>query len=163
MPAFFVAWGRFRGGDDVTREDAQARIAGEVERAVTAQLPDVDVVDVHIASGALLRVLIDHPRGVDHELCATVTSILRGYTDRYSLEVSSPGIPRPLVKPAHYARFLGHEVVVKTTEPIEGKRSFTGTLREADDRAIVVAANGAETPVAIPLALVRKSHLVQEP
>jgi len=82
-------------------------IAEDVERVLGAALPALDVVDVRILPGGILRVLIDHPKGVDHELCSTVTNILRPYLDRYTLEVSSPGIPRPLTKPAHYERFRG--------------------------------------------------------
>ena len=138
-----------------------AKLAVEVERSVTSQLPDVEVVDVQRVPGGLLRVIVDRPQGVDHELCTRVTRILRPYLDRYTVEVSSPGIPRPLVKPAHFQRNIGRAVAVKTHEPIDGRRSFTGTLRDADEQRIVVVPDGVD-PVEIPLALVRKSHLVEE-
>jgi ribosome maturation factor RimP len=134
-------------------------VPAEVERAIVTQLPDVEVVDVQVAGGSL-RVLIDHPRGVDHELCSTVTNVLRGYLDRYSLEVSSPGIPRPLVKPAHFQKYVGRTVAVKTHEPVAGRRSFTGVLRGADDSSLALAVEDDE--VVIPFGLVRKSHLVEE-
>ena len=118
--------------------------------------------DVQLAPGGLLRVMIDHPKGVDHELCSSVTNILRPYLDRYTLEVSSPGIPRPLVKPAHYVRHIGHAIQVRTVEPVDGRRTFTGVLRDANDERIALAIEDRPDEVVIPLGLVRKSHLVEE-
>jgi len=140
----------------------RAALSADVERAVTTQLPDVEIVDVQLAPGELMRVLIDHPRGVDHELCSTVTAILRPYLDRYSIEVSSPGIPRPLVKPAHYVRNIGRAIQVKTVEPLDGRRTFTGVLRDADEERIALAVEDRPDEVVIPLGIVRKSHLVED-
>jgi ribosome maturation factor RimP len=139
----------------------RAEIPADVERAVTSQLPDVEVVDVQLSASSL-RVLIDHPGGVDHELCTTVTNVLRPYLDRFTLEVSSPGIPRPLIRPAHFRRFVGHEISVRTHEPVEGRRSFVGVLRDADDDRIVIEPDDEEDTLEIPFGLVRKSHLVEE-
>ena len=139
----------------------RAEIPADVERAVTSQLPDVEVVDVQLSASSL-RVLIDHPGGVDHELCTTVTNVLRPYLDRFTLEVSSPGIPRPLIRPAHFRRFVGHEISVRTHEPVEGRKSFVGVLRDADDDRIVIEPDDDEDTLEIPFGLVRKSHLVEE-
>jgi ribosome maturation factor RimP len=139
----------------------RAEIPADVERAVTSQLPDVEVVDVQLSASSL-RVLIDHPGGVDHELCTTVTNVLRPYLDRFTLEVSSPGIPRPLIRPAHFRRFVGHEISVRTHEPVEGRKSFVGVLRDADNDRIVIEPDDEEDTLEIPFGLVRKSHLVEE-
>jgi ribosome maturation factor RimP len=139
----------------------RAEIPADVERAVTSQLPDVEVVDVQLSASSL-RVLIDHPGGVDHELCTTVTNVLRPYLDRFTLEVSSPGIPRPLIRPAHFRRFVGHEISVRTHEPVEGRKSFVGVLRDADDDRIVIEPDDEQDTLEIPFGLVRKSHLVEE-
>ena len=139
----------------------RAEIPADVERAVTSQLPDVEVVDVQLSASSL-RVLIDHPGGVDHELCTTVTNVLRPYLDRFTLEVSSPGIPRPLIRPAHFRRFVGHEISVRTHEPVEGRKNFVGVLRDADDDRIVIEPDDEEDTLEIPFGLVRKSHLVEE-
>ena len=165
VPTFLLAQMVKGNGDNGGPGTPSARVLqlkGDVEREIVTQLPDVDVVDVQTPGAGTLRVLIDHPRGVDHELCSKVTAILRPYLDRYTLEVSSPGIPRPLVKPAHYARNVGRAVAVKTHEPIGGRRTFTGVLREAEAERIVVAPADGGDPVEIPLALVRKGHLVEE-
>ena len=94
---------------------------------------------------------------MDLALCEAVTGELRDLLERYSLEVSSPGIDRPLTKPEHFRRFLGRRVRVRTQEPIEGRSNFTGTLAEADDDSVIVAAEGA--PVRIPLAGIKRSNL----
>jgi ribosome maturation factor RimP len=145
----------------VARPDQRASVAHEVERDVVTQLPDVEVVDVQVSAG-VLRVLIDHPQGVDHEVCGRVSNVLRGYTDKFQLEVSSPGIPRPLVRPKHFQRSVGSRIAVETREAIDGRRRFTGALRDADDERIVLELPDREEPLPIPLALVRKSHLVEE-
>jgi ribosome maturation factor RimP len=145
----------------VARPDERPSVAHDVERDVVTQLPDVEVFDVQV-SGDVLRVMIDHPKGVDHEVCGRVSNVLRGYTDRFQLEVSSPGIPRPLLRPKHFQRNVGSQIAVETREAIDGRRRFTGALRDADDERIVLELPDREEPLPIPLALVRKSHLVEE-
>ena len=68
---------------------------------------------------------------------------------RYELEVSSPGIERPLRTPAQFRRFVGAQVKVKTAEPVEGARVHTGTLVAADDATVVVEVDGVERIVAL--------------
>jgi ribosome maturation factor RimP len=145
----------------VARPDVRASVAHDVERDVVTQLPDVEIVDVQV-SGSVLRVLIDHPDGVDHTLCGRVANVLGKYTNRYQLEVSSPGIPRPLIRPSHFQRNVGKEIAVETRQAIDGRRRFNGALRGADDEQIVLELPDREEPLPIPLALVRKSHLVEE-
>ena len=71
----------------------------------------------------------DRPRrGVDLDLCEDVTKLLRDLNEDWAMEVSSPGPERPLTKPEHFERFIGHKVRVKTHEEIDGRRSFTGLL-----------------------------------
>ena len=121
--------------------------------------PEVELIALEQPAAEALRLYIDRPGGVDLALCEAVTGELRDLLERYSLEVSSPGIDRPLTKPEHFRRFLGRRVRVRTREAIEGRRNFTGTLAEADDDAVVVAAlEGA--PVRIPLAGIKRSNLV---
>ena len=82
--------------------------------------------------------------------------------ERYQLEVSSPGIPRPLIRPKHFQRSVGSQIAVETREAIDGRKRFTGSLRDADDERIVLELPDREEPLPIPLSLVRKSHLVEE-
>jgi ribosome maturation factor RimP len=102
---------------------------------------------------------VDHPDGVDLELCERVTGHLRDLLTEYSLEVSSPGPERPLVKPEHFRRFVGRRVRVRTRGEHEGRRSFTGELVGAGDDAVTVAADGGV--VSIPYADVKRSNLLE--
>jgi ribosome maturation factor RimP len=135
-------------------------IAEDVERVLGAALPAIDLVDVRVAPGGVLRVLIDHPDGVDHERCVEVGRALVAFRERYSLEVSSPGIPRPLTKPAHYERFRGREVDVRLHSPLEGRRRFRGELLESDARRVVV--RDEDGAFEIPFAAISRAHLVEE-
>ena len=122
--------------------------------------PDVELIALEQPAAQTLRLYIDRPGGVDLALCEAVTGQLRDLLERYSLEVSSPGIDRPLTKPEHFRRFLGRRVRVRTREAIEGRRNFTGTLTDADEESVLVSAEDA--PVRIPLAGIKRSNLVGE-
>ena len=136
-------------------------IAEDVERVLGAVLPAIDLVDVRVVPGGVLRVLIDHPDGVDHERCAEVGRALVSFRERYALEVSSPGIPRPLTKPAHYARFRGREADVRLHAPLDGHRRNRGEVVESDDRRVILRdEEGAFFE--IPFAAISRAHLVEE-
>src|SRR4249920_4170393 len=113
-------------------------IAEDVERVLGAVLPAIDLVDVRVVPGGVLRVLIDHPDGVDHERCVEVGRALVAFRERYALEVSSPGIPRPLTKPAHYERFIGREVDLRFHATQEGRRRIRGELLACYGQRVVV-------------------------
>jgi len=99
-----------------------------------------EVVDVEMAAGGVLRVYIDRPEGIRMEDCERVSHQLSHVLavddfDYRRLEVSSPGLDRPLKKPADFVRFAGFEVMVKLKRPLEGRRQFEGVLEvEADGR-----------------------------
>ena len=84
---------------------------------------------------------------------------LRDLLQDYSLEVSSPGPDRPLAKPEHFRRYVGRRVRVRTREPIDGAKSFSGELVEAADDAVSVAADAGI--VRIPFADIHKSNLLE--
>ena len=133
-------------------------IAPQIERG----LPGVEVLALELAGRERFCVYIDHPSGVDHALCERVTNVLRGYLDRYSVDVSSPGTERPLRKPAHVARVVGRKVALRTDGEIEGRSRFRGELVEAGDRAVRVA-TGAEGPVEIPYEAIVRGNLIDDP
>ena len=136
----------------------------KLQRTIESRLaelePEVDVLALERPASEWLRLYIDSPAGVDLALCERVTNHLRELLRDYSLEVSSPGAQRPLTKPEHFRRFVGARVRVRTREEIEGRRSFTGTLTDADDASVSLDADGRA--VRIPLDRVRRSNLVQE-
>jgi ribosome maturation factor RimP len=123
--------------------------------------PEVELIALERPSAGTLRLFIDRPGGVTLGLCEDVTNELRFLNEDYALEVSSPGEDRPLTKPEHFRRFLGRKVRVKTRDAIEGQRNFKGTLADADDNTVTVAAIGG-TLVRIPFERVERSNLVGE-
>ena len=133
----------------------------EIESTLGERMPEVEVVLAERPAPGRVRVVIDHPEGVDLDLCERVTRELGPVRERYALEVSSPGLDRPLVKPDHFRRAIGRRVAVRTEEPIDGRRRFDGPLVAADDAGVEVEQDGAR--VRIPYAAVRRSHVVYEP
>jgi ribosome maturation factor RimP len=75
---------------------------------------------------------------------------------RYTLEVSSPGINRPLTRPEHFARFVGKRIRVRTRDSINGRRSFLGILGKVSGDAIVLNQDGTEFQ--IPFRMIEKSN-----
>lgn len=129
------------------KEDLEAAIQATLSHA----FPDVEVIDLVVRGGAHagITVFIDRPDGVDLELCATVTKALDDLRDRHALEVSSPGLDRPLRRPDHFRRAAGRRVFVETTAPIEGRSVYRGLLETAGEHTIRLAldeGNGIEIP-----------------
>ena len=80
--------------------------------------PAVELIALERPAGETLRLYIDHPDGVDLALCERVTNHLADLLESWSLEVSSPGVDRPLTKPEHFRRFMGRRVRVRTSRSI---------------------------------------------
>jgi ribosome maturation factor RimP len=113
--------------------------------------------------GRLLRVFIDIERGVTVDDCATISNqITRVFevenVDYDRLEVSSPGLDRPLVKLADFERFAGHEVQLRTTLPVDNQRNFTGVLQGLREGAVVVETDKGE--LVVPFEEINKARLV---
>lgn len=131
-----------------------------IEQRIEQLDPQLELIALEQPAAETLRIYIDHPNRVDLGMCERVTKELRDLLEAWSLEVSSPGIDRPLTKPEHYRRYLGRRVKVRTQEAIEGRRNFTGTLTDADDESISLDADGL--PVRIPLDGIRRSNLIPD-
>ncbi len=132
----------------------QRQIGREVEAAVSG----VEVLAVELHAPDAFTVFIDHPQGVDHALCGRVTDALRDYLRDYSIDVSSPGIERPLRKPAHFANVVGRRVAVRTAAEIDGRKRFRGELVAADERTLTVQVDG--NSVDIPYESIVRGNLV---
>lgn len=144
--------------------DTAALIRPVVERA---GLELVEVAFGHEHGRKVLRVTVDRDGGVDLDTIATLSEQVSRRLDvegfdpgGYALEVSSPGIERPLRTPAQFARAVGEQVAVRTRSPIDGDRNLRGELVAADDEAIVIAASGGEQRV--PLDEVRSARTVAD-
>ncbi len=141
--------------------DREKTLEHEVSRTVEAEMPGVEVLAVELSGPERFTVFVDHPRGVDHALCARVTDLLRGYLDRYTVDVSSPGIERPLRKRAHFANAVGRRVAVRTAAEIDGRRRFRGQVTDAGERAVTVRTADA-FEFTIPYDTIVRSNLIDE-
>ena len=118
-------------------------------------------------SGALLRVYIDSVDGITVDDCADVSHQLSGVLDvedpirgEYDLEISSPGLDRPLFTREHYERFAGSRVTVKLRIKLDGRRRFEGILKGVDDDAVLV--EGEDGLFRLPLGGIEKARLIPE-
>lgn len=152
------------------------------ERVSTRQ--GVELVEAELRGGGkarTLKVVIDKPEGVTHEDCANVSrelSVILDVEDAvsggpYTLEVSSPGLDRKLLKPEDYARFAGSLVKLMTREPVNGNRHFEGRLKSfAGGKLMLEMLTGTKKPkpghghpgqlVEIDLTNVERANLVPE-
>jgi ribosome maturation factor RimP len=142
-----------------------AQIDSKVEPAVTGL--GYELVDVQASNGGrMLRVFIDKPGGITVDDCAAVSRQLTRVlpvegVDFERLEVSSPGLDRPLRKPADFARFSGQRAEVRMRTPdASGRRKFVGVLRGADAERISIELDGQT--VALALDDVERAKLVPE-
>ncbi|WP_419917767.1 ribosome maturation factor RimP [Candidatus Poriferisocius sp.] len=108
----------------------------------------LDVYDLTYGGG-VLRIMVDKPGGVGVDEVADVSRVVSRLLDdhdlvqgRYTLEISSPGLERPLRKPQHYARAVGEKVSVKLGPHIEGDRRIQGFLMDSDDDGITIEQDG---------------------
>jgi len=137
------------------------QLAELIEQAVTGL--GYELVDVETSPrGRLLRVFIDGPQGIGVDDCATVSHHLSRLfavenVDYDRLEISSPGLDRPLKKPADFERFAGQPAQLRMRLPINGQRNFSGTLSGVKDG--VLSLQGAEAAYQLPLEQIEKARL----
>jgi ribosome maturation factor RimP len=131
-------------------------LAGRIEERV----PGTEVLAVELLGPDRFCVYIDHPEGVDHALCERVTRELDDYRREYAIDVSSPGVERPLRKPAHFERFVGRKVALRTAGEIAGRKRFKGEVIGADEQAVRLAAE--PQPVLIPYEQIVRGNLIDE-
>jgi ribosome maturation factor RimP len=124
-----------------------------------------EMVDLEISNrGKLLRLFIDKPGGINIDDCVLVSNHLTRLLaveldhDYDRLEVSSPGLDRPLKKEADFVRFAGEKAQIKLRLPMRGQRNFVGILREVKDGVLQLDVDGAL--VALELANFEKARLV---
>lgn len=124
---------------------------------------------VYISQGrhTVLRIYIDSPNGITVEDCERVSRQLSAVLDvedpisgTYSLEVSSPGIDRPLFTREHFLRVLGEQVNIKLHVPVDNRRHFRGQLINVVDDNVVVNVDSQE--FALPLANIAKANLLAQ-
>jgi ribosome maturation factor RimP len=140
--------------------EQEKELQREVAETVQDRLPDVEVLAVEMTGPERMTVYIDHPEGVDHALCERVTGVLRGYLDRFTLNVSSPGLERPLRTRAHFADAVGRRVSVRTSVDVGGRKRFRGEVVDASERETTIAVG--EDRVAVPYEVIVRGNLIEE-
>jgi ribosome maturation factor RimP len=139
----------------------ERELTREVANTVEQGVQGVEVLAVELSGPERFTVFIDHPTGVDHSLCERVTNLLRGYLDRYTVDVSSPGVERPLRTPAHFRTAVGRKVAIRTDNDIAGRKKFRGTVEAAEPKELALAvADGGR--VTIPYDAIVRGNLVDE-
>ncbi len=140
--------------------EKERQLESEIAPRIEHDLPGVEVLAVELANPDRFVVYVDHPAGVDHDLCVRVTDVLRDYLREYTVDVSSPGIERPLRKPGHFARVLGSKVALRTSTPLNGRSKFKGELKDAGTDAVTLVVDGDE--VDIPYESIVRGNLIDE-
>jgi len=127
----------------------------------------VDVEYAAVNGRNVLRVYIDNPAGITVDDCARVSRQVSAVLDvedpipeGYTLEVSSPGLDRPLVKRADFVRFAGQEVKVRMRDAVSARRNFKGTLVGVEGDAIVVTVD--QERFSLPIARIERARLVPQ-
>ena len=146
-------------------------VASKIEQiAQRVAVPEgLEVVEVEVKGGGasrLVRISIDRPEGVSHADCEFVSHQMSAILDvedvvpggRYTLEVSSPGVERKLLKPADYVRFQGKKAKITLREPREGRRHWEGTLAGVEDGAFALETQPGTT-LRFPFEHVLKANL----
>jgi ribosome maturation factor RimP len=143
------------------------RIAKLITPAIEAMGFDLVRVQVSGSQRPTLQIMAEPSsrRAMSVDDCAEISRAISAVLDvedpiasAYSLEVSSPGIDRPLTRPKDYERFLGHEAKVETNAPIDGRKRFKGPIKSVDANAVELTVDGAD--LRIPFAAVHKAKLV---
>jgi len=134
---------------DVREKEKQ--LEREIGSRVEGTLDGVEVLAVELERPDQFTVYVDHPSGVDHALCERVTNTLRDYLREYTVNVSSPGVNRPLRKPGHFADVVGRRVKLRTRQ-----RRLRGEVVFADEKHVTVE----ETEV--PYDEIVRANLIDE-
>ena len=157
------------------RETGPARIIAYLAEPVLAEL-GFRLVRVKISGrdGGTVQIMAERPKGgISVDDCAAISRALSPVLDaydpmpgQYRLEVSSPGIDRPLVRPSDFALWAGHEAKVELRELVDGRKRFRGVIEgiAKDEVRLKIAPDGTREPVVIGLrfALIAEAKLVAD-
>ncbi|MBL4674220.1 MAG: ribosome maturation factor RimP [Arenicella sp.] len=132
-----------------------------------AEALGLELVAVELSGGdtSIVRIYIDTPNGITVEDCtkasrqfSAILDVEDPISNQYTLEVSSPGMDRPLAKPLHFKAVVGQQVKIKMTTLVNGRRRFTGELIEATEEFAVVEVDGEQSE--LPYSDMDRARLV---
>ena len=146
-------------------------VASKIEEIANrvAESEGLEVVEVEVKGGGqhrFVRISIDKPEGVSHGDCELISQQVGTILDvedvvpggRYTLEVSSPGVERKLLKPRDFERFQGKKAKVTLRDPVDGRRNWEGTLAGIEDGLIRLDLERGD-PLRFPFEQVQKANL----
>jgi ribosome maturation factor RimP len=140
--------------------EKERQLQREVAETVESRIPDIEVLAVELGGREHITVYVDHPAGVDHALCERVTNELRSYLETYRVDVSSPGLERPLRTKEHFAGALGKRVAVRTGIEVAGRKRFRGEVVDAGEDETTIAVG--EERFDIPYEAIVRGNLIEE-
>jgi len=124
---------------------------------------------VQAGARQLLRLYIESPNGVSADDCSKISRQVSALMDaedplrgRYLLEVSSPGIDRPLFELKHFASFVGSKVSLRLQTPVDGRRKFKGLLVKVEGEDIHLQVEDLEQEVVIPFSAIERANVIGE-
>ena len=139
------------------------QLASSLVEGERMEIVDIEFRHEGTRGGRVLRLYLDKEGGPSVDDLTRVSRQLSELLDvedtidgTYTLEVSSPGINRPLKKPAHFERFIGKRIRVRTRDLIDGRRSFLGILGQVVDDSVVLTQEGKRYQ--IPFSMIEKSN-----
>ena len=139
----------------------------DIQNILEKTLPGLgyELVDFELTAQGTLRVFIDEPGGITVEDCATVSNHLSRVfmvedIDYKNLEISSPGLDRPLKKAADFVRFAGEQAKIKTRLPVEGQKNFVGRIERCENDVVTLSFDGKTAD--IELSNIDKARLKPE-
>ncbi|ADJ27909.1 ribosome maturation factor RimP [Nitrosococcus watsonii] len=143
-----------------------SKLVGPVVAALGYELVGVERLS-SVGKGVLLRIYIDAPSGVTVNDCERTSHQISALLDveepmasAYTLEISSPGLDRPLFTEEHFKRFTGVEASITLSEPLNGRREFKGLLQGIRGDRVVILVAGEEFE--LPLEGIKKARLIPE-
>jgi len=135
--------------------EKERQLTREIAPKIEGAIPGTEVLAVELTSPERFTVFVDHVQGVDHALCQRVTSVLSEYLREYAVDVSSPGLERPLRTPSHFRNVVGRQVALRTKE----RNRLRGEVVAADEGKVTVKTD-ADSSVDIPYEAIVRGNLI---
>jgi ribosome maturation factor RimP len=135
--------------------EKEKQLTREIAPKVEGALPGTEVLAVELSGPERFTVFVDHAQGVDHALCERVTHVLRDYLREYSVDVSSPGLERPVRREAHFRNAVGRRVALRTSE----RKKVRGEVVAAGERTVTLKTEAGSLD--IPYDSIVRGNLIE--